>query len=128
MRATGNGPRKFESQSNYIDDAPSPYCHTKPTARLLTSTDLMFIRLSVRQSESSIDRDTTATSSYLPWTWLFLIASVASSYDQPTPFNIDYSPECALVLKQSKGGPPFKRSLDAGLSYLSEYIPKYVRI
>ncbi|GIX78547.1 chorion peroxidase [Caerostris extrusa] len=41
-----------------------------------------------------------------------------------TPFNIDYSPECALVLKQSKGG-PFKRSLDAGLSYLADYIPSW---
>ncbi|XP_071037889.1 chorion peroxidase-like [Parasteatoda tepidariorum] len=61
---------------------------------------------------------------FLPWTWLFLIASVASSYDQPSPYNIDFSPECALVLKQSKGH-PYKRSLDVGLSYISQFLPSW---
>ena len=60
---------------------------------------------------------------FLPLAWPLLLVGIVFAYDQPSPYNIDYSPECALVLKQSKGV-PFKRSLDAGLSYLSDFIPR----
>ncbi|XP_054720614.1 peroxidase-like [Uloborus diversus] len=61
---------------------------------------------------------------FLPWAWPLFLVGVVASYDQPSPFSIDYSPECALVLKQSKGS-PFKRSLDPGLSYISEFVPSW---